>query len=278
MRRTAGSLTKSHHVPARAFPNSLDLDSAVIDRRCPLPASQRAAVRSYSSPAHRKKFDVRKIRVTNNRGKDCLFSVWHISREVHPAWMVDDDDLNAWFTREVLPLERALSSYIRRNWRVAEDVLDLRHDIYENILNGARRALPANTTAFVYTVARNHLINQAKRARIVPIAAMADLDAIDQDRDFSLFEAERTLTARDELRRVKEGIDNLPQKCREIILLQKIEGMTDREAAALLGVSVETVRRQTKLGMKALFDYMSGGPGRIVRKFYPRGRSQEVQP
>src|SRR3546814_4376633 len=155
--------------------------------------------------------------------------------------MVDDDALNAWFVREVLPFERALTSYIRRNWRVPEDVFELRQDIYENALIGARRGLPQNARPYVYTVARNHLINHAKRARIVQIETIADLDTV--DRDIDMFEAERALTARDELRRAKEGIDKLPAKCREAVLLQKVEGLTDREAAGRLGVSGEAVRR-----------------------------------
>lgn len=190
--------------------------------------------------------------------------------------MVEDDELNAWFVREVMPLERALTSYLHRNWRVPEDVPELRQDIYEHSLIGARRALPANARAYVYTVARNHLINHAKRARIVPIEAIADIDAVNWDVD--IFEAERALTARDELRHAKEGIDKLPPKCREVILLQKVDGMTDREAAASLGVSVETVRRQIKLGMKALFDHMAGGSGRIVRKNYRRRVDPGVLP
>jgi RNA polymerase sigma-70 factor (ECF subfamily) len=192
--------------------------------------------------------------------------------------MIEDDDLNAWFVREVLPLERTLSSYLGRNWRVPEDVPELRQDIYENVLIGARRTLPANTRAYVYTVARNHLVNHAKRARIVSIEAIADLDSVNRDIDFAMFEAERTLTARDELRRAKEGIDKLPPKCREIILLQKVDGLTDREAAESLGVSIETVRRQIKLGMKALFDHMAGGTGKIVRKSYRSRSVREVLP
>ena len=198
--------------------------------------------------------------------------------EDSPAWMIDDDNLNAWFVREVLPLERTLTSYLRRNWRVPEDVAELRQDIYESILIGARRTLPSNTRAYVYTVARNHLINHAKRARIVPIEAIADLDSVNRGADFGLFEAERTLTARDELRRTREGIDKLPPKCREVILLQKVDGMTDREAAEHLGIGIETVRRQIKLGMKALFDHMAGGTGKIVRKAYPRRSDHEVVP
>jgi RNA polymerase sigma factor (sigma-70 family) len=190
--------------------------------------------------------------------------------------MIEDVELHAWFTREVLPLDRALTSYIRRNWRVAEDVLELRQDIYEHVLIGARRALPINARAYVHTVARNHLINQAKRARVVPIETIADIDAM--HRNIDIFDAEQALSARDELRHAKEGIDKLPPKCREIILLQKVDGLTDREAAAALGVSVETIRRQIKLGMKALFDHMSGGSGRIVRKNYRRRADNGARP
>lgn len=32
--------------------------------------------------------------------------------EAHPAQMVDDNELNAWFVREVLHLERGLTSYM----------------------------------------------------------------------------------------------------------------------------------------------------------------------
>jgi len=189
--------------------------------------------------------------------------------------MVDDEELNAWFVQEVLPLERALMAFIRRNWKVPEDIFELRQDVYEHALTGARKVLPRNSRAYVYAIARNHLINQAKRARIVPFETIADLDSV--PRDIDMLEAERTLTARDELRRAKEGIDKLPPKCRQIVILQKIDGLTDREAAETLGVSVETVRRQIKLGMKALIDHMLGGSGRIERKRYKRRVGREAQ-
>ncbi|MBO9669554.1 MAG: sigma-70 family RNA polymerase sigma factor [Sphingobium sp.] len=190
--------------------------------------------------------------------------------------MVDDDALNAWFKREVLPLERALTAYVRRNWRVAEDVFELRQDIYEHVLIGARRELPANTRAYLYTLARNHLINQAKRSRIVSFEIIADLD--DQSLDFDMFEAERALTARDELRHAKAGIDKLPPRCREVMRLRKLDGLSTQEAADALGVSTETVRQQLKYGMKALIDHMVGGTGKIVRPRFGKRSAQEMQP
>ncbi len=198
---------------------------------------------------------------------------------MHEDWltdaMVDDDMLNNWFVREVLPLERALTTYLRRNWRVAEDVFELRQDIYEHALVGARRELPANTRGFMYTLARNHLINQAKRARIVSFEIIADLDG--ELRDFDMFEAERALTARDELRHAKAGIEKLPPRCREVVRLRKLDGLSTQQAAETLGVSTETVRQQLKYGMKALIDHMVGGPGKIVRSRSGRRPANEAQ-
>ncbi len=189
--------------------------------------------------------------------------------------MVDDDALNTWFVREVLPLERALTAYVRRNWRVADDVFELRQDIYEHALIGARRELPANTRAYMYALARNHLINQAKRARVVQFDIIADLDG--ESVGFDMFEAERGLTARDELRHAKAGIDKLPPRCREVMRLRKLDGLSTQEAAEALGVSTETVRQQLKYGMKALIDHMVGGSGKIVRPKFGRRSPQEAQ-
>src|SRR4028119_1822260 len=98
----------------------------------------------------------------------CLGSSMTYSlKEVACQRMVDDAVLNAWFCQEVLPLERALTRFIRRNWRSPTDVMDLRQEVYERVLVGARGEIPQNAEHYIYTIARNHLINCAKRAQIV---------------------------------------------------------------------------------------------------------------
>jgi RNA polymerase sigma factor (sigma-70 family) len=178
--------------------------------------------------------------------------------------MVDNDALEAWFCDEVLPLEGMLTRYIRRNWRVADDVPDMRHDIYALVIAAARKGVPAHTRAFVLTVARNHLINCAKRARIVSFDLVADLEGIGGDIDFDA--TERHLTARDMLRRVGRGVDLLSPRVREIVLLRKVEELNTRETADRLGIGVDAVERQLAMGVKALTDFMLGGSGKIVRQ------------
>lgn len=141
--------------------------------------------------------------------------------------------------------------------------MDLRQDIYERALDGARRELPQHTGRYVFTVARNHLINCAKRSRIVSFETVADLD--DTINTIDCFSAERQLQARDELRRAHSGLQNLPPRCQEVVRLRKVEGLSTRETAVRLGISIDTVERQLTLGMRALTEFMLGGSGKIAR-------------
>lgn len=160
-------------------------------------------------------------------------------------------------------MEPLLTAYIRRHWKVAEDVIELRQDVYERALVGARRELPVKSRAYVFAIAHNHLINHAKRAKIVVFETIADLDTVDQELD--LLEPERAMTARDELRHAQVGIEKLPPRCRDVVRLRKLDGLSTMEAAHALGVSPDTIRQQLKYGMKALIDHMLGGPGKVVR-------------
>lgn len=171
--------------------------------------------------------------------------------------MLDDAEIRDWFQREVLPLERQLTHFIRRNWRIEDDVIDLRHDVYELAIGGARKGLPLATRPYLFAIARNHLINRAKRARIVSFELVADLELVDSD--FGSFDPERQLSAREALRRVQEGLALLTPRVRQIVRLRKIDGLNTKETAELLGIGSDAVRQQTSIGMRALTDHMLGG-------------------
>jgi RNA polymerase sigma-70 factor (ECF subfamily) len=177
--------------------------------------------------------------------------------------MIDDDVVKGWFVQEILPLEPALTRFIRRHWRQMADVADLRQDIYARIYAAAREQLPRQARPFMFATARNHLINCAKRAQVVSIEYFADLEASTFAVD--TVTPDRTLSAQDEFRRVRMGLDQLPPRCREVVLLRKIEGLSTREVAARLRVGVGTVEQQMVHGMRALVDFMLGGSGKIRR-------------
>ena len=86
-------------------------------------------------------------------------------------------ELEAWFLREVLPLEAALMRYLQHNWRNQSDIKDLLQDVYVRVCEAARKEVPRATKPFVFTTARNLLINRV-RDQVMPIEAVADLEAL----------------------------------------------------------------------------------------------------
>jgi RNA polymerase sigma factor (sigma-70 family) len=162
---------------------------------------------------------------------------------------------DAWFIREVLPLEAALMQFLRRNWRNGSDVADLRQEVYVRVYEAARRQIPGSARPFVFTTARNLLINLVRRERIVPIEAIGELDTLRVASDEA--GPDRTVMAREELRRLQSALDQLPPRCREAIVLRQVEGLSQREIASRMDISEKTVERHLSIGVRALADMLT---------------------
>src|SRR3546814_7148941 len=87
-----------------------------------------------------------------------------------------------------------LTRYIRRNCSDPDLTADLRQDVYAAAIEGARRGLPESAGGYVHTIARNLLINSAKRSKLVSFEMVANLEGDLQGEE--MFSAERPLEAR----------------------------------------------------------------------------------
>lgn len=163
---------------------------------------------------------------------------------------MNTDELNAWFVDKVLPLEGVLERFLQRNWRDVDEIADLRQEVYARVYDGCARSQPESAQAFVLATARNLLIDRARRAQIVSIETYADMDALAPTLDE--LSPERHLAARSELKLLQIALDLLPARCREVIELRKIEGLSQREVATRMGITEDTVERQVSKGVRAL--------------------------
>ena len=163
---------------------------------------------------------------------------------------MNTEELNAWFVDQVLPLEAVLERFLRRNWRDMDEIPDLRQEVYARVYEGCARRQPESAQAFVLTTARNLLIDRARRAQIVSIETYADMDALAPTLDE--LSPERHLAARSELKLLQTALNLLPARCREVIELRKIEGLSQREVATRMGITEDTVERQVSKGVRAL--------------------------
>ncbi len=155
-----------------------------------------------------------------------------------------------WFAEEVLPLEGALTAYLRRAAANATDVEDLRQEVYVRVYEAGRQDRPTAASHFVFKVARNLLIDRLRRQRVVTIDLVADLDELDVLSDE--VPVDRVLSGREELARLERAMADLPERCRDVFWLRKVEGLSQRETAERLGVSQSTVEKQVIKAMRAL--------------------------
>src|SRR6185437_7440094 len=118
---------------------------------------------------------------------------------------------------------------------------DIRQDIYVRVYDAARKQVPTHTKAFVFQTARNLLIDRVRHDRVVPIEAVPDLETLDVPGDAP--SPERATIARDDLRRLRTALDKLPPRCREAVVLGRIEGLPGRAIAVRMGVSDQAVSK-----------------------------------
>lgn len=167
-----------------------------------------------------------------------------------------DRDLGTWFVEEVLPHESALTRFLHRNWRNASEVPDLRQEVYARLCEAASRDKPLQVKAFIFVTARNLLIDRARRARVISIDVITDLDlqnvSVDEDGP------DREVSTRQELKLLRQALENLPARVRDVIVLRKIEGLSQREAASRLGVTENSIEYYSSRGLRLLADAIYG--------------------
>lgn len=184
-------------------------------------------------------------------------------------------ELDQWFSAEVLPHEAALTRYLRRVWRNQAEVPDLRQEVYVRIYESAGRALPTSPKAFLFTTARNLVADRVRRERIVSIDYSQDLESLNVLVDE--ISAEQHLSARQELRRLSEALDGLPDRCRDVIWLRRVEGLSQREAALRLGLNEGTVESHLSRGVRALARAVFGTETASQAQDGVRGSTNETE-
>jgi RNA polymerase sigma factor (sigma-70 family) len=172
--------------------------------------------------------------------------------------VVTDDAVSAWFIREILPLEASLMNYLRHNWRNASDFVDLRQEVYVRVLQAAREHIPDNAHRFLLTCARNLLIDLVRRARVVPIEAVADLEGLGVAADAP--EPDRWIMAREEVRRLQAVLGRLPARAREAVTLAYFDGLSGKEVAERMGVTQAAASQHLAKGVLMLTDILYGAP------------------
>jgi len=165
-------------------------------------------------------------------------------------------DVVKWVTANVLPFEAELRRMLRRLCDGPAEVDDVVQETYCKLLTLDSVAHIREPRAFLLRTAKNLVLDRMRRDAVVSIEATDQIEElVTEDTAPS---AERVASARAELRWVVELIGRLPERCKAVFKARRIEGMSQNETAASLGISVGIVEQETMKGMELISDMIAG--------------------
>lgn len=169
---------------------------------------------------------------------------WLPSRRDRGRPAIDVDDHHAlaerhrWFAQTILPHRQALHARLRRLIRDPADVDDDVAEVLARAYAAEDYRRIVRGRAYVFGIARNLIVDRARRAKVVSFDVVADLDLLLIDDS-----VEAGLQARDELRRLRAVIDALPEQCRRVFVARRVHDWSTGEIAENMGLSVSTVEK-----------------------------------
>ena len=156
----------------------------------------------------------------------------------------------AWVASSILPHEPAVRAWLRPRVQSGQDVDDLVQEAYAKLSALSVVDHITRPRSYFFQTVQNLLTDHIRHERIVRIEAVADVGALDTADDEP--SAERIVGSRREFARVAALIENLPDRCRQIFRMRKIEGLSQREIASRMGVSENVVENDAVKGLRLI--------------------------
>lgn len=169
---------------------------------------------------------------------------------------MDRRELTIWIAREILPHEQDVRRWLARLVVNFHDVEDIMQECYARFARLQSVAHIEEPRAYFRITARNIALRQLRRARIVRIDALTEIDAVTLPTDEP--SPERITGGRLELAHVRDLIAALPQRCRRVVEMRRIEGLSQREIARQLGVTENVVENEAARGLRQVLRQLAG--------------------
>lgn len=159
-----------------------------------------------------------------------------------------------WVAREVLPHEAGIRAWLARSRLSREDIDELIQESYCRLAMLDSVDHIGSPRAYFFSIARNLLLRRLRRGKIVSFETIAEIDShCDED----ALSPERQMMAKRDYARVLDMVAALPERCRRVIELRKIQGWSQKKIAEHLGTSEKAVEKQIWVGVRAIRDAWS---------------------
>ncbi len=163
-------------------------------------------------------------------------------------------DQTRWFAEELQPHEPALRAYLHRKFPTLADVDDFVQESFLKAYLAHRDGRLTSVKGFLFHVARNSVVSFFRKQKFIsPITVneLGPLRVLEDDADVV-----ECVCTKDELELITAAMVDLPDRCREIVMLRVLRGLDSGEVARRLGLAEATVRVQLARGMKRCSEFL----------------------
>lgn len=168
---------------------------------------------------------------------------------------MDSDDIFIGLKRrDETALSVLFDTYYEKLYLFAEKYIydsDKAHDIVQDVFlkiweNAERLELTSSIQHYLFASVRNGCLNYLKSLQIEDRNNRKYAEAYIESQNVDMVDDEELLAC------VRQVLDELPEKCREVCLLRFVEGYKYAEIAARLDMNENTVKAQLHRGMERL--------------------------
>ena len=155
----------------------------------------------------------------------------------------------------MLPHEPALRAWLRARFPALPDVDDVVQEAYARVLRVPDTGAIGSVKAFLFATARNLALDHFRHQQVAAADSLAEID------ESSVLEkapaVSETVGRRQELELLTQAIQSLPERCRQVLTLRKIYGLSQKEIAAELGITEHTVEAQVGIGVRRCAEFLA---------------------
>jgi RNA polymerase sigma factor (sigma-70 family) len=152
--------------------------------------------------------------------------------------------------------ETALKRFLRRFIKSREGADDLAHEAFLRAFAAESKHAITSPKAFLFKVARNLALNELARQRAATTEPLGDFEGQEVLEDSSQAAVDDAVDGRERIRVLARAIAALPPQCAKVFILRKMQGLSQKEIAARLNISVRTVENHVALGLVRCKAYM----------------------
>ena len=148
-----------------------------------------------------------------------------------------------------------LRAWLRSRFPQITDFDDIIQESYARVLAARARHEVRSPKAFFFATARNLAYDHFRKFPVTEsnsVGKFDELSVLDETADIT-----ETVARNQEIEFMTQAIQSLPERCRQVLTLRNVYGLSHKAIAEQLGISVRTVEAQVATGIKRCTKFMA---------------------